>query len=137
MVSITGLSGAALVTRSGSTVLNAASDSSPVDGCFQIASVGKQICAATILLLRDDGLLDLDEPVGRWYPHSRWKFTVRQLLSHTSGLGHWREEPGFRVLEPMPLAERLELFQKAEVPHEPGQGWIYSSPGYALLGDIA
>jgi CubicO group peptidase (beta-lactamase class C family) len=73
--------------------------------------VGKQFCAAAFVMLADDGRLDLDEPVTRWYPGSRWTFSVRHLLSHTSGLGHWRDEPGFKVFEPLGVDERIVLSQ--------------------------
>jgi CubicO group peptidase (beta-lactamase class C family) len=138
MEPIKGLYGAAVVTRNGATAFATASDPSYEEARFPVCSVSKQICAATILLLAEDGRLDLDEPVTRWYPDSPWaKVTLRHLLSHTSGLGHWRDAPGFDVFEPLDLDERIALFQRADLQHEPGRGWIYSSPGYVLVGDIA
>ena len=135
---IKGLYGAALVTRDGDPAFAAVSEPSYRDARFQVCSVGKQICAATTLLLAEDGRLDLDEPITRWYPGSPWaEVTLRHLLSHTSGLGHWRDAPGFDVFEPLDLDERISLFQRVELQHEPGRGWIYSSPGYALVGDLA
>lgn len=55
-----------------------------------IASASKWLAGAAILSLVDDGLLDLDDPVGLYLPYFREEkaeITVRQLLTHTSGLG--------------------------------------------------
>lgn len=57
---------------------------------FWIASAGKQFASAGILKLVDDGRLRLDDPLVRFFPDSpadKAAITVRQLLSHTSGLG--------------------------------------------------
>ena len=59
---------------------------------FRVASIAKTYLAARWLDLDSEGVMRLDEPVGRWLPHlpSRLAFlrtvTMRQLLSHTSGL---------------------------------------------------
>ncbi|ROP30922.1 CubicO group peptidase (beta-lactamase class C family) [Couchioplanes caeruleus] len=49
-------------------------------------SVGKPVIAAAVLLLAERGLLDLDDPVARHWPEFRTDTSVRQLLTHTSGL---------------------------------------------------
>lgn len=56
---------------------------------FWIASVGKQFTAAAMMVLRDRGVVSLDTSVGEIFvdaPQDRAGLTVRQLLSHTSGL---------------------------------------------------
>ncbi len=54
---------------------------------YQIASNSKQFLAALLLLLEDDGKIDLNDHVSKWLPElpEGNKITVRQLLSHTSG----------------------------------------------------
>lgn len=66
------------------------------DSVFRFASVTKPIVAATALALVEQRKLDLDDPVSRWIPDftpklasgERAAITVRQLLTHTSGLGY-------------------------------------------------
>ena len=147
MPKIDGLRGAAVVTRGGSVVLEAASG--PADALtgspctvqtrFQIASISKQFAAVAVLLLAERGALRLDESIARWFPDcpAQWQaITPHHLLTHTSGIGHWSDIPGFVVSQPMDLEERLALFQRAPLRTAPGAQWHYSSPGYLLVGHI-
>lgn len=74
-----------------------------LDTVFRLASVSKPIVSAAALALVDQGKLSLDDPVTKWLPDFRPKvasgaalpITVRQLLTHTSGLGYkFAEKPG-------------------------------------------
>ena len=147
MRSIEGLRGAAIVTRGGRVTLEAAEG--PADAkagveCtprtrFQIASVSKQFAAVAALLLAESGQLDLAEPVTRWLPGGppQWKrVTLHHLLTHTAGVRHWDDAPGFDPSQPMDLAERVALIQQAPLLTEPGTRWQYSSPGYVLAGYV-
>jgi CubicO group peptidase (beta-lactamase class C family) len=144
---IEGLLGAAVVTRDGSIALEAAggaADAAAGTDCtprtvFQIASVSKQFAATAVMLLAEDGKVILDEPVQRWFPGCPppWQqITLHHLLTHTSGIRHWDEAPGFDITEPMDLAKRLTLFQQAPLRTAPGTQWQYSSPGYIVVGQI-
>lgn len=103
---------------------------------FQLASVGKQFTAVAVLMLAEQGLLRLDDPVAlhlEGFPHE--DITVRHLLNHTSGLqnymylldNRWKQErlPGLedlmRIMQPMPLNFR------------PGSRFAYSNTGYGFL----
>jgi CubicO group peptidase (beta-lactamase class C family) len=144
---IEGLRGAATVTRAGRVRLEAASG--PADAgagvmCtpqtrFQICSVSKQFAAAAAMLLAESGQLDLAEPVARWLPGGppQWqRVTLHHLLTHTAGVRHWGDAPGFDASQPMDLAERVALIQQAPLLTDPGTSWHYSSPGYLLAGHI-
>jgi CubicO group peptidase (beta-lactamase class C family) len=142
---IDGLRGAALVTRAGSTVFEAAAG--PADGeltCspqtrFQIASISKQFAAAAVMLLVEAGVVDLAASVQEWLPEAppQWRpITLHHLLSQTSGMRHWDDVPGFISSEPMSAERRLELFMAAPLLSEPGAVWRYSSPGYITVGSI-
>ncbi len=66
---------------------------------FQIASVSKQLTAAMVMLLVDEGEVSLDDRLDRFLPGcpAHWQaLTMHQVLTHTSGLGHWGDLPGFR-----------------------------------------
>lgn len=106
---------------------------------YQLASVSKQITAAAVLLLVDDGKLSLDDTIGRWVndcPDAWRPITLHQLLSHTSGLGHWHDYPRIDLCARVEHTELLEQFRAVPLGFAPGQGWSYSSPGYVLLADV-
>jgi CubicO group peptidase (beta-lactamase class C family) len=145
--SVEGLRGAAIVTCSGRVELAVASglaDTEAGTGCtpqtrFQISSISKQFAAVAAMLLAESGQLDLAEPVARWLPGGppQWqRVTLHHLLTHTAGVHHWGEAPGFDPSQPMDLAERVALIQQAPLLTEPGTRWQYSSPGYLLAGHI-
>jgi CubicO group peptidase (beta-lactamase class C family) len=72
------------------------------DGIFRLASMTKPIVAVTALALVDRGVIHLDDPVTTYLPELTPRLadgrapaiTVRQLLTHTSGLGYGFLEPG-------------------------------------------
>lgn len=147
MQAIEGLRGAATVTRAGQVRLEAAgglADAGAGVMCtpqtrFQICSVSKQFAAAAAMLLAQSGQLDLAEPVARWLPGGppQWqRVTLHHLLTHTAGVRHWGDAPGFDASQPMDPAERVALIQQAPLLTDPGTSWHYSSPGYLLAGHI-
>lgn len=112
---------------------------------FRLASMSKAITSATALALVDDETLSLDDRVSDWLPGFRPglsdgrvpDITVRQLLTHTSGLSYaFFEDPGSAyhgAAIPTGLnqdGESLEDVMRriASVPlvHEPGEEWRYS-----------
>lgn len=123
MTARAGFSGSLLVALDGEVKLRASAGEADVaagtacsaDTRFQIASVSKQFTAAAVMLLVDDGVIDLDDPVGRFLPDcaAHWReLTLHQLLSHTSGLEHWTGVPGFDVTRPGGPDEFLQRFAK-------------------------
>jgi len=72
------------------------------DDVFRLASVSKPFVSAAAMALVESGALSLEDPVTKWLPDFRPKLadgrtpviTVRQLLTHTSGLGYAFLEPG-------------------------------------------
>lgn len=144
---IEGLPGVAMVTRAGSVevaVASGAADITAGEECtmqtrFQIASLSKQFAAAAALMLAESGTITLDDPVDHWLPGcpAQWQeVTLHQLLTHTAGVRHWDDTPGFDPAERMDPAARLRLMLEAPLLTGPGTGWRYSSPGYVLAGHI-
>jgi CubicO group peptidase (beta-lactamase class C family) len=139
MRTVEGLNGAAMVIVDGSVAVEVAGGPATPETRFQVASVGKQFAAVAVLLLAEQGALALDQPVTRWLPGGPpwWRdVTLHHLLTHTAGLDHWGEAPGFDVLAPMDLAQRVDLIRQASPTSRPGVRWRYSSPGYLLVAHI-
>jgi CubicO group peptidase (beta-lactamase class C family) len=103
----------------------------------QVASISKQFVAAVALILAGRGALGVDDPVSRQLPAAgaAWDdVSIRQLLTHTSGMSHWGEQPGFVAATPTPAEERLRLFLAA--PRPAPDEFRYSSPGYVVLSAV-
>jgi CubicO group peptidase (beta-lactamase class C family) len=107
------------------------------DTQYRIGSISKTFTAASVLLLRDEGKLDLDDPLERHLPDARFgELTLRRLLAHSSGLQ--REPPGevWETLEFPKGAALLERLADAELVLPAGERWHYSNLAYALLGEV-
>jgi CubicO group peptidase (beta-lactamase class C family) len=112
------------------------------DTRFNLGSVNKAFTKTAILQLLAQGRIDLDAPIVRYlpdYPASTGeKISVRQLLTHTSGLGdiftaEFRRASSDRFREPR---DYFPLFVSAPLAFEPGKGNSYSNAGYVVLGAI-
>jgi CubicO group peptidase (beta-lactamase class C family) len=113
---------------------------------YRIASITKTFTGTAIMQLRDEGRLDLDDPIVVHLPELRdasgslgpiEPVTIRRALSHESGL--MSEPPGtdWALLRYEGLAER-NLARAAEIGTRvpPNSQWKYSNLGYQLLGEI-
>jgi D-aminopeptidase len=108
---------------------------------MRIASVTKQFTCLAVLLLADEGRLDIDEPVRRYLPDLPAMVlapTVRQLMMHTSG---WRCHVDLAELadgaghQPKGSAWAA-LMRQGELNFPPGQRVLYSNGGYQLLSQL-
>ena len=104
---------------------------------YRLASVSKQFTAAAILLLAEDGTLSLDDPLKKWLPSlpaSADTMTLRQLLSHTSGLLDYEELMDPEDTRQVHDSDVLQLLEKEDRNYfTPGSDYRYSNSGYALL----
>jgi CubicO group peptidase (beta-lactamase class C family) len=94
---------------------------------FQIGSISKSFLALTVLSLADEGKIDLDAPIARYLPDAPWPaapITVRQVLSHTSGL-----PDGAPIFPRTPDARLWTGFPA-------GSKFSYSNTGFDLLGAV-
>lgn len=107
------------------------------DTRFNIGSVSKTFAAAAILLLVDDGKLELDAPVYRYIPEftmadARYRgITVRMLLNHSSGLPGSTFCFGFAPDAPM-HGLLLDSMKRSALKHDPGAMSMYCSDGFTL-----
>ncbi|MCU4653449.1 beta-lactamase family protein [Roseibacterium sp. SDUM158016] len=107
------------------------------DALFRVESISKPVTAWGVMRLAETGRLDLDGPIAdcllRWRPPDGVPaITVRQLLSHSAGIGIGDYAARYRPGAPRPtLPDFLEGdFRMVGVP---GEGFAYSDTGYNLL----
>jgi len=108
---------------------------------FQLASVSKQFTAAAILMLYEQGKLQLDDKVTRFFPDFPYEeVTVRQLLNHTSGLPKyfWLAEHKWDKEYAPSNMEMMTMLNKHNVERffSPGANFDYSNTGYFVLASI-
>ncbi|RZJ19872.1 MAG: class A beta-lactamase-related serine hydrolase, partial [Brevundimonas sp.] len=111
------------------------------DTKFRLGSVTKQFTAVAIMLLVEEGKVDLDAPVKTWLPDApaTWDgVTVRHLLSHTAGIANFTDDADFLALSTRPatLEQLIARFRDRPLDFQPGEGWSYSNSGYILLTAI-
>ncbi|HUF05011.1 MAG TPA: serine hydrolase domain-containing protein [Aridibacter sp.] len=101
---------------------------------FQIASVTKPFTAMAVMLLVEDGKIKLDRPAREyltWLPEKYSRITVRQLLSHTSGVNRDVRDDNLDTFGEVEFRRRLE---SRPVSFAPGERFEYSNTGYIILG---
>jgi CubicO group peptidase (beta-lactamase class C family) len=129
--------GEALVQRGyGLSDLEAGIEAGPATN-YRLASVTKQFTAAAILLLAQDRRLGIDDPVRKWLPslpHATDAITLRQLLTHTSGLLDYEDLMAADYAGQIRDAGVLQLLEREDRTYfAPGSAYRYSNSGYALL----
>jgi D-alanyl-D-alanine carboxypeptidase len=135
------------IVRDGKLVLNKAygkaNEGLPANPAlpYQIASNSKQFTAMALLLLEDEGKLSLDDYVSKYIPGITEgdKITLRQLLSHESGLqDFWPQDYSFVDMEqPTTPQHIIDKWAKKPLDFQPGTRWQYSNTGYVVAGMIA
>lgn len=109
---------------------------------FQLASLSKTFTAIAILQLKEKGKLQLDEPAKKYLPAFKYEgITIRQLLSHTSGLNDLQmfEAPYMAdTSRVFTIADLVPVINTAEnsIVFAPGEKWKYSNSGFGLLALI-
>ena len=110
---------------------------------LNVASIGKSLTGVAIAQLVESGKLSYDDVVGKLLPDYpdqkiRERVTVRQLLSHTSGIGpkDYYETPAW-VMRPRlrSVSDYMRLVNGTTIGAEPGK-YLYSNSGYVILGAI-
>ena len=104
---------------------------------FHIASVSKTFTAAAVLLLQQQGRLDVRDPVSRHlpgYPNGD-RLTLHHLLTHTSGIPNVNNFPDYdeRTRFRQALPDIVRWFRDRPLEFEPGARYSYSNSNYNLL----
>src|ERR1700730_12064940 len=107
---------------------------------FRIASMTKHFTATGILLLAQDNLLSTNDKLSRFFPEfpRSDEITIRQLLTHTSGLPSYDAKPEYRSfrLPSHTVSELLNWIKPDPYVAEPGAQYFYSNSGYLMLAGI-
>jgi D-alanyl-D-alanine carboxypeptidase len=108
---------------------------------FHIASISKNILAAVVLQLVDEGKLRLDDDVTKYVPEAPTQgrqVTVRQLLNHTSGIYSFTSLPNAADNERLELTHEqvLGLIKDRPFDFEPGTRWRYDNSAFYLAGMV-
>lgn len=109
---------------------------------FNIGSLTKDFTQVAILRLYERGLLDLDDTLGKHlggFPSEvADSVTVRHLLAHRSGWGHYWDHPEYlaRFQDLYELDDYLDFIRTLPLDFEPGSREQYSNTGYEVLGAI-
>ncbi|MES2773744.1 MAG: serine hydrolase domain-containing protein [Bacteroidota bacterium] len=111
---------------------------------FRIGSITKQFTAVLIMQLREKGLVHLDSTISTYLPwyakETASRITVRNLLSHTSGLANYTARPDFfatlALLNIPPREFAANYCQYKDLSFEPGTKFFYCNTDYYLLGLI-
>jgi CubicO group peptidase (beta-lactamase class C family) len=105
------------------------------DTLFNIMSMTKPVTAVALLMLQDDGKLNVNDPVAKFIPEfanlkspsgKSANLTIAQIMNHTSGLG---EAGGPNAQRAKTLADLVPLWLAAPMQYEPGAKWKYTQSG--------
>lgn len=117
---------------------------STTDSRYRIASQTKLFTAVGIMILRDEGKLSLDDPIEKYLHWLQLKpfnendpsITIRQLLTHSSGLSRDVEEHW--TASQFPTKEEFRQLARTNLRliYSPSSKWKYSNNAYILLGEI-
>jgi len=104
---------------------------------FEIGSISKEFVSAAVLLLMEEGRLGLDDGIHAYLPFlpSEWLgVTIRQLLTHTSGIPDYEEIQTYEAYRfRFTPEEIIRVAHSRPMDFLPGTGYYYSNTGYFLL----
>ncbi|HAK55861.1 MAG TPA: hypothetical protein DCP38_10330 [Acidobacteria bacterium] len=111
---------------------------------WNVGSVSKVMAAVAVMQLVEQGKVGLDDEIRTYvpaFPDKGTPITLRQILTHTSGIRHYRDgEFGPHGLRSMrffdDFDEAIQHFTEDSLLYEPGTLWLYSSHAYNLLQGV-
>jgi CubicO group peptidase (beta-lactamase class C family) len=109
------------------------------DTVFQLQSITKSFTGTAIMMLAEDNKISLEDKIGKYLDGlpDLWNgITVRHLLTHTSGIKDFINEPTVDLAKDLEPQDVIRSLEKLPLNFEPGERYAYSNTGYHLLGMI-
>ncbi len=108
---------------------------------FRLGSLTKQFTATAILILQDQDKLKVEDLISKYLtdaPTAWEKITIHHLLTHTSGIPSYTDDPSYGKLmtKQETVESMLARFKDKPLEFEPGSKFHYDNSGYFLLGAI-
>lgn len=106
---------------------------------IRTGSLAKPITAAAAMTLAEAGRLDLDAPVQKYcpaFPQKPWPVTTRELLTHTSGIRHYKEGEVESTRHFKGMSDGFSIFAADPLLFQPGTKFSYTTYGYTVLGCV-
>jgi len=108
---------------------------------FEIGSMTKQFTAVSILMLLEQGRLELNDEITKYipdYPTHGKTITIHHLLNHTSGIKSYTSMKGLMAISKKDLSpiELIDFFKNEPMDFSPGEKYKYNNSGYIILGYI-
>ncbi len=106
---------------------------------FRLGSITKQFTAMAIMILQEEGKLDVQDPVCDYMincPEVWQSVTIHHLLTHSSGIPNYTSFSDFDFEKKYTVNEIIDTFIDKPLHFLPGGGFRYSNSGYIVLGLI-
>ena len=106
---------------------------------YQLQSITKSFTATAIMMLVEDNRLSVSDKIGKYLqalPESWESITIAHLLSHTSGIKDFINEPAVDLTKDLEPQDVIRSLEKLPLNFEVGERYAYSNTGYHLLGMI-
>lgn len=129
------------LSKDGNTILNEVKGYADIENqvpvqpnsLFRIASISKLITSVAVLKLVQDGVVSLDEDIKKYLPYLtklNGKVTLRNILSHTSGLRAYRNGEFNSTKKYWTTKELMDYLKDDTLENKPGTKYVYSTLAY-------
>ncbi len=148
-VKVDGFSGSVLVARDGKPIFNKGYGMANIElnvpnspqTVYRLGSVTKQFTGMAITMLQERGKLSINDPLCKYVAAcpDAWKpITIKNLLTHTSGIPNYTEFPDFAKTTILPISttEMTDLLKSKPLDFTPNEKFSYSNSGFYMLGVI-
>ncbi len=137
-----------MVTKNGKTIYNKAFGKANLElevnlnteHVFQIGSMTKQFTAIAILILEEQGKLNVKDSISKYIPDYPLgnKIAIHHLLTHTSGIKDFTKMKTLKDIAQKEMSPKMmvDFFKDEPVDFNPGEKFDYNNSGYVLLGYI-
>ena len=110
------------------------------ENVFQIGSMTKQFTAIAVMMLVEQGKLNVNNPISKFipdYPNGN-KITIHHLLTHTSGIKDFTKMKSIMSIARKDLSPKdlVDFFKDEPTDFQPGEKFDYNNSGYVVLGYI-